>query len=141
MFKTYQLSEFAVPWPFIASFFFLLYLSYHYLLWLSRTFYFIFMCSWFVVYYIITIFCDCQVLFFKKYDKIIIQIFVRVCSAQTIQFWFYQTFVWFVCIINPTEKYRNTAEKHMFGGSKNKKQVFLFFVLGIAASSIHQLKK
>lgn len=30
---------------------------------------------------------------FKKYDKIIMQTYVRVCSAQTVQIWFYRTFV------------------------------------------------
>ena len=43
--------------------------------------------------YNITLLVSCQVLFFKKYDKIIIQTYVRVCSAQTIQIWFYRTFV------------------------------------------------
>ena len=36
----------------------------------------------FDIIYAITWLCDSQVLFFKNYDKIVIQTYVRICSAQ-----------------------------------------------------------
>ena len=44
-------------------------------------------------------------------------------------------------ICSTAEKSRNTAGKTYVWGWQKPKQVFLFLILGIAASSIHQLKK
>lgn len=51
------------------------------------------MSYWHYLYYHVIVWLS--IIDFKKYDKIITQTYVRVCSAQIVQNWFYRTFVLF----------------------------------------------
>ena len=75
-------------------------ISYHNVLWLSTTFWDFLKRIFWMKYVVVLLILVCyhnilwlSIINFKKYDKIIVQTYVRICSAQIAQIWFYWTFV------------------------------------------------